>query len=187
MRMTWLNRIRFPARQPVEDRVTQLCRSSGSARATSALSRSGCSIPKLEDFKPIVRPSSIRWFSPIIEGELGYRLIVIDGQQAYDHARIDRGDICETAPQQCRARGPDRRAPELLSRAWLCARPLACRRWSWRQRRDPHCRSTSRPFRGCYGKIHLGPLEDQAAMRSASIGRRSANVHPLVSPEPLIS
>ena len=26
---------------------------------------------------------------PVLEGELGYRLTVIDGRQAYDHARID--------------------------------------------------------------------------------------------------
>ena len=26
---------------------------------------------------------------PVIEGELGYRLVVVDGRQAYDHARID--------------------------------------------------------------------------------------------------
>ena len=27
---------------------------------------------------------------PVIEGELGYRLIVVDGRQAYEHARIDQ-------------------------------------------------------------------------------------------------
>ena len=27
---------------------------------------------------------------PIVEGELGYRMVVVDGQQKYEHARIDQ-------------------------------------------------------------------------------------------------
>jgi hypothetical protein len=43
---------------------------------------------------------------PVIEGELGYRryrLVVVDGRQAYDHARIDEEIFAKAASQQ---RGP---------------------------------------------------------------------------------
>jgi hypothetical protein len=84
---TWLNRIRFPARQSVEDRITQLVDLLEALEPPRAFAVRLLN-PKLDDFQA-VEDHFETVVRPIVEGELGYRLIVIDGQQAYDHARID--------------------------------------------------------------------------------------------------
>ncbi|TPE58555.1 hypothetical protein FJQ54_15955 [Sandaracinobacter neustonicus] len=83
----WINRIRFPARQSVQDRVTVLVGLLESlerprAFAVRLLAPDHNEFAAVQGFFDTV-------VQPVIEGDLGYRLTVIDGRQAYDHARID--------------------------------------------------------------------------------------------------
>jgi hypothetical protein len=45
--------------------------------------------PNLPDFNDVQNFFDMV-VQPVVEGELGYRLVVVDGSQAYDHARIDQ-------------------------------------------------------------------------------------------------
>jgi len=83
----WLNRIRFPARQSTADRVNDLvdlleALEPPRAFAVRLLNPGHEDYAAVQDFFHVV-------VQPVIEGELGYRLVVIDGRQSYDHARID--------------------------------------------------------------------------------------------------
>jgi len=83
----WINRIRFPVRQSVQDRVTVLVDLLESlerprAFAVRLLAPDHKEFAAVQGFFDTV-------VQPVLEGELGYRLTVIDGRQAYDHARID--------------------------------------------------------------------------------------------------
>ena len=83
----WLNRIRFPARQATADRVNELVEllealEPPRAFAVRLLNPELPEYAAVQDFFDVV-------VQPVIEGELGYRLVVVDGRQAYDHARID--------------------------------------------------------------------------------------------------
>jgi hypothetical protein len=83
----WLNRIRFPARQPVAERVRELI------ELLEALERPVAFAVRLladdhDDFQA-VQTFFDMVVVPVMENELGYRLTVIDGKQSYDHARID--------------------------------------------------------------------------------------------------
>ncbi|MGF7152163.1 hypothetical protein FHS96_005832 [Sphingomonas zeicaulis] len=83
----WINRIRFPTRQSVPDRVTAIVTllenlERPRAFAVRLLDPTDKEYPAVQSFFDTV-------VQPVIEGELGYRLTVIDGQQAYEHARID--------------------------------------------------------------------------------------------------
>ena len=83
----WLNRIRFPARQATADRVADLIELLESlepprAFAVRMLNPALPEFAAVQDFFDVV-------VQPVIEDELGYRLVVVDGRQAYDHARID--------------------------------------------------------------------------------------------------
>ncbi|RJF89265.1 hypothetical protein D3874_21715 [Oleomonas cavernae] len=83
----WLNRIRFPTRQSTAERVGDLVDLLESlerppAFAVRLLNPDLPEYADVQDFFDIV-------VQPVIESELGYRLVVIDGRQAYDHARID--------------------------------------------------------------------------------------------------
>jgi hypothetical protein len=83
----WLNRIRFPARQGTTERVSDLVEllealEPPRAFAVRLLNPDLPDYAAVQDFFDVV-------VKPVIEGELGYRLVVIDGRQAYDHARID--------------------------------------------------------------------------------------------------
>lgn len=83
----WINRIRFPARQSVQDRVGVLVDLLNSLERPRAFAVRLLA-PDHEEF------AAVQGFfdtvvQPVLEGELGYRLTVIDGRQAYDHARID--------------------------------------------------------------------------------------------------
>jgi hypothetical protein len=84
----WLNRIRFPQRQSIADRVSVLVELLESlerpkAFAVRLLNRD---LPDYNDvqvfFDTVVQP--------VVENELGYRLVVIDGREAYEHSRIDQ-------------------------------------------------------------------------------------------------
>jgi hypothetical protein len=83
----WLNRIRFPVRQATADRVSDLIELLESlepprAFAVRLLNPEMPEYAAVQDFFDNV-------VQPVIEGEFGYRLVVIDGRQPYDHARID--------------------------------------------------------------------------------------------------
>ncbi len=83
----WINRIRFPARQAVPDRISVLAELLESlerptAFAVRLLADDHEEFAAVQDFFDTV-------VQPVLEGELGYRLVVIDGRQAYEKARID--------------------------------------------------------------------------------------------------
>ena len=84
----WINRINFTARKPVNERaaaVIELLEALERPRAFAVRLLN----PEHEDyadvqsfFETVVRP--------VIEGELGYMLTVVDGRQPYENARIDQ-------------------------------------------------------------------------------------------------
>ncbi|MXP41867.1 hypothetical protein GRI75_09460 [Altererythrobacter soli] len=84
----WMNRIRFPARRTVEQRIETLvdlieALERPRAFAVRLLNDEHAEYPAVQDFfDNVVRP--------VVEDDLGYRLAIIDGRQAYDHARIDQ-------------------------------------------------------------------------------------------------
>lgn len=83
----WLNRIRFPARQATAARVNDLVEllealEPPRAFAVRLLNPDLGDYAAVQDFFDVV-------VQPVVEGELGYRLVVVDGRQPYDHARID--------------------------------------------------------------------------------------------------
>lgn len=85
---TWINRIRFPERELVADRVRNL------VSLLEALDKPRAFVvrllnPMLEVYKDVQDFFDIV-ARPVLEDELGYRLVVIDGKQGYDHARIDQ-------------------------------------------------------------------------------------------------
>jgi hypothetical protein len=84
---TWINRIDFPTRKDTIERVCDLIDlledlSSPKAFVVRLLNPDLPEYPEVQNFFDSV-------VKPIIEGELGYKLTVIDGNQAYDYARID--------------------------------------------------------------------------------------------------
>ncbi|HAY05935.1 MAG TPA: hypothetical protein PKV67_11570 [Hyphomonas sp.] len=84
----WINRISFPKRQGNADRVAALidlleALERPKAFAVRLLNPDHADYASVQDFFDVVA-------KPVLEDELGYRLIVIDGRQAYDHARIDQ-------------------------------------------------------------------------------------------------
>src|SRR3990167_8892542 len=83
----WLNKIRFPARQSVPDRVSVLIELLEALERPRAFAVRLLN-PDLPDYAD-VQNFFDTVVQPVVEGELGYRLVVIDGRQAYDHARID--------------------------------------------------------------------------------------------------
>jgi hypothetical protein len=83
----WINKIRFPPRQPVPDRVSVLVDLLEALERPKALAVRLLN-PDLPDYAD-VQTFFDMVVQPVIESELGYRLVVIDGRQAYDHARID--------------------------------------------------------------------------------------------------
>lgn len=83
----WINLIRFPTRQSVTDRAMVLVDLLENLERPRAFAVRLLA-PDHEEY------SSVQGFfdtvvQPVLEGELGYRLTVIDGRQSYDHARID--------------------------------------------------------------------------------------------------
>lgn len=83
----WLNRIRFPIRQATSDRVNDLIELLESLEPPRAFAVRILN-PDLPEYAA-VQNFFDTVVQPVIEDELGYRLVVIDGRQAYDHARID--------------------------------------------------------------------------------------------------
>lgn len=84
----WINRIGFPKRQTIPDRVSALIDLLESlerprAFAVRLLNPDHDDYASVQDFFDVVA-------KPLIEDELGYRLTVIDGRQTFEHARIDQ-------------------------------------------------------------------------------------------------
>lgn len=84
----WINRIGFPKRQSISDRVAVLIDLLESlerpkAFAVRLLNPDHEDYANVQDFFDVVA-------KPVLEDELGFRLIVIDGRQAFDHSRIDQ-------------------------------------------------------------------------------------------------
>lgn len=85
---TWINRINVPNRRPVAERVAAIIALLEALEPPRAfvvrlLNPDHADFAAVEDhFRSVVQP--------VIEGELGYRMTVVDGRQAFDHARIDQ-------------------------------------------------------------------------------------------------
>jgi hypothetical protein len=84
---SWLNRIEMPSRKSVADGVRDLIHLLEAlippkAFVVRLLNPEYSDYTSVQDFFDTV-------VQPVIEGELGYKLIVVDGKQAYEHARID--------------------------------------------------------------------------------------------------
>jgi hypothetical protein len=84
---SWINRIRFPARLATPERVNVL------VELLEALERPRAFAVRLIN-PDLPDHADVQTFfdtivQPVIEDELGYRLVVVDGRQAYDRARID--------------------------------------------------------------------------------------------------
>lgn len=84
---SWINRIRFPARQSTAERVNELVELLEALERPRAFAVRLLN-PELPEFADVQNFFDVV-VQPVIEDELGYRLVVIDGRQAYDHARID--------------------------------------------------------------------------------------------------
>ena len=84
----WINKIRFPPRQSIPDRVSLLIELLELLERPKAFAvrLMNTDLPDYADvqnfFDTVVQP--------VIEGELGYRLVVVDGRQAYEHSRVDQ-------------------------------------------------------------------------------------------------
>jgi hypothetical protein len=84
----WMNRINFTSRTPVADQVQGIIALLENLEAPPAfvvrlLNPEHVDYAEVQAFFDIV-------VQPIIEGELGYRMVVVDGHQKYEHARIDQ-------------------------------------------------------------------------------------------------
>ncbi|UVK48892.1 hypothetical protein BPNPMPFG_007435 (plasmid) [Mesorhizobium sp. AR07] len=84
----WINKIRFPSRQSIPDRVSVLVELLEALERPKAFAVRLLN-PDLPDYAD-VQTFFDTVVQPVIEGEFGYRLVVIDGRQAYEHARIDQ-------------------------------------------------------------------------------------------------
>ncbi|MER8602862.1 hypothetical protein [Mesorhizobium sp. M0678] len=84
----WINRIRFPQRQSIADRVSVLVELLESLERPRAFAVRLLN-PDLPDYAD-VQTFFDMVVQPVVEDELGYRLVVIDGRQAYEYSRIDQ-------------------------------------------------------------------------------------------------
>ncbi|MFW6853298.1 hypothetical protein ACODYM_18580 [Burkholderia gladioli] len=85
---SWLNRIEMPARKSAADGVRDLldlleALVPPKAFVVRLLNPTHADYNDVQEFFDTV-------VQPVMEGELGYKLTVVDGNQAYDHARIDQ-------------------------------------------------------------------------------------------------
>ncbi|HQY22299.1 MAG TPA: hypothetical protein PK389_00880 [Gammaproteobacteria bacterium] len=84
---TWINRLDFPNRKDTTERIRDLVAllediSPPKAFVVRLLNSALPEYPAVQDFFDTV-------VQPVIEGDLGYKLTVVDGNQAYDYPRID--------------------------------------------------------------------------------------------------
>ena len=85
---TWINRINFTGRKPVGERVAIVIDLLESLEPPKAFVVRLLN-PDHQDYAD-VEAFFATVVQPIVEGELGYKMMVIDGRQPYDHARIDQ-------------------------------------------------------------------------------------------------
>ena len=85
---SWLNRIGFPKRQSAADRIAVLVELLEALERPRAFAVRLLN-PELDDYADVQNFFDVV-VKPVVEDEFGYRLTVIDGQQAYDYARIDQ-------------------------------------------------------------------------------------------------
>lgn len=84
----WVNQIDFPKRSSIDERASKLIEllediEPPKAFAVRLLNPDHAEFTAVDDFfGTVVRP--------IVEDEMGYRLTVIDGRQAFEHSRIDQ-------------------------------------------------------------------------------------------------
>lgn len=84
----WINQINFSKRSSIAERVEVLIDlledlEPPKAFAVRLLNPDHSDFPAVDDFFSSV-------VQPIVEGEMGYRFIVVDGKQEFEHARIDQ-------------------------------------------------------------------------------------------------
>lgn len=84
----WINRINFRSDKPVAERVAEIidlleALEPPKAFVVRLLNPEQADFADVEEFFSTV-------VQPIIEGELGYKLVVVDGRQPYEHPRIDQ-------------------------------------------------------------------------------------------------
>lgn len=84
----WLNRINFPARRSVSEKVPQIIALLEALERPTAF---GVRLlnPEHEDFNAVEEYFGTV-VKPIIEDELGYKLVVVDGKHASDAPRVDQ-------------------------------------------------------------------------------------------------
>ncbi|WOH52966.1 MULTISPECIES: hypothetical protein [unclassified Bradyrhizobium] len=85
---TWMNRINFTDRADTTDQIKGIIDLLESLEPPPAfvvrlLNPDHADFADVQNFFDVV-------VQPIIEGELGYRMVVVDGHQKYEHARIDQ-------------------------------------------------------------------------------------------------
>jgi hypothetical protein len=85
---TWVNRINFTERKTVAERVTSVIEllealDPPKAFVVRLLNPDHADYPDVQNFFDTV-------VQPVVEGELGYKLTVVDGRQVYEYARIDQ-------------------------------------------------------------------------------------------------
>lgn len=84
----WINRINFTSRTPVAERVKVIIDlleglEQPAAFVVRLLDPTHPDFADVQSFFDIV-------VQPVIENELGYRMVVVDGRQPHDHARLDQ-------------------------------------------------------------------------------------------------
>lgn len=84
----WINRINFTARKPVSERATAIIELLESLERPRAFAVRLLN-PEHDDYAD-VQAFFDMVVQPVIEDELGYKLIMVDGRQPYEHARIDQ-------------------------------------------------------------------------------------------------
>jgi hypothetical protein len=84
----WMNRINFTARIPTEERAEAVLRLLEALEPPKAFVVRMLN-PDLANFEE-VEAFFATVVQPIVEGELGYEMQVVDGRQAYEHPRIDQ-------------------------------------------------------------------------------------------------
>lgn len=84
----WVNRINFTSRMVVEDRVRLFVDLLEALEPPKAFVVRLLN-PEHEDYAD-VENFFATVVQPILESELGYRMVVVDGRQTYDHSRIDQ-------------------------------------------------------------------------------------------------